>query len=211
MIRNIIFDIGNVLIDFCWREHIRSKGFQGETAERIGKAMMLSPVWNELDRGVWTNEELLQGFVSNDPELEREIRMVFSDLSTLVKEKEGSSAWIRSLKADGYQVYYLSNYSERVKREAASELSFLKETDGGIMSCMVRTIKPDPLIYQMLMEKYELLAEESVFLDDTEVNVVAAERLGMYGILVNEVERAKQELAELLRKNGLQNLNQENI
>ncbi|MCI8430745.1 MAG: HAD family phosphatase [Lachnospiraceae bacterium] len=211
MIRNIIFDIGNVLIDFCWREHIRRKGFQGETAERIGKAMMQSPVWDELDRGVWTNEELLQGFIANDPELEKEIRIVFSDLGTLVKEKEGSSDWIRSLKADGYQVYYLSNYSERVKREAASELSFLKEMDGGIMSCTVQTIKPDPRIYQMLMERYELLAEESVFLDDTEANVAAAGRLGMYGILVKDVERAKQELAELLKENGLQRLKQENV
>ena len=49
MIRNIVFDIGNVLADFCWREHIQGMGFQGETAKRLGKAMMQSPVWNELD------------------------------------------------------------------------------------------------------------------------------------------------------------------
>ena len=112
MIRNIVFDIGNVLADFCWREHIQGMGFQGETAKRLGRAMMQSPVWNELDRGVWTNEELLDGFIANDPGLEQEIRTVFSDLSTLVKEKEGSLPWIRSLKAEGYRVYYLSNGSE---------------------------------------------------------------------------------------------------
>ena len=59
MIRNVIFDIGNVLVDFCWREHIESCGFQGVTADRIGRAMMQSPVWSEIDRGVWSMEELL--------------------------------------------------------------------------------------------------------------------------------------------------------
>ncbi len=58
MIRTIVFDIGNVLVDYCWRDHIRGMGYEGETAERIGRAMMQSPVWNELDRGVWTDEEL---------------------------------------------------------------------------------------------------------------------------------------------------------
>lgn len=202
MIRNIIFDLGNVLIDFCWREHIRGMGFQGETAERLGQAMMLSPVWNELDRGVWSNEELLAGFIANDPELEEEIRRVFSDLSTIVKAREGSAAWIRSLKAKGYQVYYLSNYSERVRKEAAAELPFLKEMDGGIMSCTVQEIKPEPKIYRMLMERYGLRAEESVFLDDTEANVDTARRLGMYGIVVRDAEQAKLELAELLQDDG---------
>ncbi len=186
------------MIDFCWKDHIQRKGFQGKIAERIGRAMMQSPVWDELDRGMWTNEELLAGFIANDPEIETEIRTVFSDLSTLVRERAGSGDWLRSLKAQGYRVYYLSNYSERVKKEAASELSFLKEMDGGIMSYMVQAVKPAPLIYQILFEKYGILAKESVFLDDTEKNVDSARKLGMYGIVVRDVEQAKQELRELL-------------
>ena len=63
MIRNIIFDIGNVLVDFCWKEHIARFGYEGDTAVKIGKAMMQSPVWSEIDRGVWTMEELLAGFI----------------------------------------------------------------------------------------------------------------------------------------------------
>ncbi len=147
MIRTIVFDIGNVLVDYCWRDHIRGMGYEGETAERIGRAMMQSPVWNELDRGVWTDEELLAGFIANDPGMEEQIRRVFSDLSTLVRERSGSSSWVRSLKAEGYRVYYLSNFSGRVKREAADQLSFLNEMDGGIMSYAVRMIKPDPGMY----------------------------------------------------------------
>lgn len=200
MIQNIVFDIGNVLVDFCWREHIAGCGFSGELAERLGKAMMLSPVWNEIDRGVWTDEEMIQGFVKNDPAIEKEIRQVFSDLSTIVKERSGSKEWVHSLKEEGYQVYYLSNFSDRVKREAAEQLTFLTEMDGGIMSYTVRLIKPDEGIYQALFEKYGLEPEKSVFLDDSKANIETAKRLGMYGILVTSQEQAKQELKELLNQ-----------
>ena len=63
MIRNIIFDIGNVLVDFCWRDHIRSCGYTGETAGRLGAAMMQSAAWREMDRGVWPEEEVLAAFI----------------------------------------------------------------------------------------------------------------------------------------------------
>lgn len=200
MISTIVFDIGNVLVDYCWRDHIRGMGYEGETAERIGKAMMQSPVWNELDRGIWTDEELLAGFIANDPGMEEQIRRVFSDLSTLVRERSGSSSWVRSLKAEGYRVYYLSNFSGRVKREAADQLSFLNEMDGGIMSYAVRMIKPDPGIYRKLFDRYGITAEESVFLDDSPANVETAEKLRMHGILVESQEQAKKELEELLRR-----------
>ena len=74
MIRNIVFDIGNVLAEFSWREHLARFGFTGEKVERIGKAMMLNPTWNELDRGVWSREKLLQSFIKEAPDLEQEIR-----------------------------------------------------------------------------------------------------------------------------------------
>lgn len=200
MIQNIVFDIGNVLVDFCWKDHIAGCGFSGETAERLGKAMMLSPVWNELDRGVWTNEELLNGFIANDPELASEIRTVFSDLGTLVRERKHSLEWICSLKDEGYRVYYLSNFSERVKAEAASQLSFLEEMNGGLMSCTVHLIKPDPAIYERLFRWYELKPEESVFLDDSAANIAAAKQLGMYGILVESQEQAIKDLQKLLKQ-----------
>ena len=86
MIRNIIFDIGNVLVDFCWRDHIRSCGYTGETAGRLGAAMMQSAAWREMDRGVWPEEEVLAAFIRNDPALEKEIRRVYENLGTLIRE-----------------------------------------------------------------------------------------------------------------------------
>lgn len=200
MIRNIVFDIGNVLVDYRWREFITECGFEGETAERLGRAMMLSPVWQEMDRGVWTDKELLQGFIGNDPELEAQIRRVYSDIGTIVRQIPGSMEWIRSLKQEGYGTYYLSNYSEKARRETAAELTFMEELDGGIMSYEVRLIKPDPAIYGLLFARYGLKPEESVFLDDSKANIEEAKALGMYGILVDSQEQAMKDLQELLRR-----------
>ena len=92
--------------------------------------------------------------------------------------------WIESLKARGYHTYYLSNYGERIRREASKELSFLSHMDGGIMSYTVHLAKPDPAIYQTL--------------DDTVRNVEAAQALGVAGIVVTSQEQAKKELETLL-------------
>lgn len=200
MIQNIIFDIGNVLVDFCWQEHIAKFGFTGETAKRLGEAMMLHPVWNELDRGVWNNEQLLQGFIKNDPELEAQIRLVFSDLSSLVREREGTNKWLCTLKKAGYKVYYLSNFSARVKTEASRQLTFLHEMDGGVMSYTVQLIKPEPYIYEVLLNRYKLNAKECVFLDDSRANVDTAKRMGMQGIVVESQEQAIKDLDRLLKE-----------
>ena len=198
MIRNIVFDIGNVLAEFSWREHLARFGFTGEKAERIGKAMMLNPTWNELDRGVWSREKLLQSFIKEAPDLEQEIRLVFSDLSTIVRKFPKSDSWVQSLKDRGYHVYYLSNYSSYVRKDTEKELTFMKLMDGGIMSYEVQLIKPDLAIYQTLMERYDLQPEECVFLDDTVRNVEAAQALGIAGIVVTSQEQAKKELETLL-------------
>ena len=74
MIKNVIFDIGNVLLDFCWKDHIARFGFQGEKADRIAQAMMLGPIWPKLDLGLESDEDILEQFVAHTPELEQEIR-----------------------------------------------------------------------------------------------------------------------------------------
>lgn len=198
MIKNIIFDIGNVLVDYCWREHVAGFGFDSGMVERIGKAMMLSPTWNELDKGVWTDEQLLAGFIANDPEIEKEIRLVFSDFSTIVRQHPGSIPWIHDLKAKGYKVYYLSNYARRARMEGEAQLTFMAEMDGGIMSYEIQKIKPGEEIYRHLFAKYDLIPEECVFLDDSPANIETGKRLGMYGILVSGQEQAMQELETLL-------------
>ena len=77
MIRNIIFDIGNVLTDFRWRGFLQDKGFDEAMVDRIARASVLTPVWNEVDRGAWDVERLMREFIRQDPEIEKELRFAF--------------------------------------------------------------------------------------------------------------------------------------
>jgi len=197
MVRNIVFDIGNVLVAFRWREYFAEFGYPADIYDRLAKATAMSPVWNEYDRGVWTEEEVLQGFIANDPELEPQIRETLSSLKGLLIMYDYTMAWIKELKGKGYGVYYLSNYSWPAYRDCKDELKFLSYMDGGILSYKEHVIKPDAAIYHLLMERYGLKAEECVFLDDTEKNIKAAQAVGMHGILFQDKARAVEELRKI--------------
>ena len=178
MINTIIFDIGNVLVDFCWKKHIASFGFDEETQERVAGATVLSDDWNQYDLGILSTDEILELFVRNDPGVAEEIKQTFSSLKGLLVRYDHSKAWIRELKERGYRVLYLSNFSREAERDCAEELDFIPLTDGGILSYKVKMTKPDKRIYELLTDTYDLVPEECLFLDDTPVNVEAARAHG---------------------------------
>lgn len=197
MMKNIIFDIGNVLADFPWQKFYAAYGYDEETLEKLGKATVKSPQWNEVDRGVWSYEEIIEAFVKNDPSIEKEIRESLADLSNIVTKKEYAIPWIKSLQEAGYRCYYLSNFSEKAHAECREALDFLPYMDGGILSYQDKVIKPDPEIYRLLLARFCLKAEECVFMDDTERNLPPARALGMRTILFQDREQAAEELEKL--------------
>ena len=79
MIRNIIFDIGNVLTDYRWEGFLADKGFDAEMIQKIAKASVMHPAWAEYDRGTWTDEQVLAAFVKDAPQLEQELYQAFTD------------------------------------------------------------------------------------------------------------------------------------
>lgn len=197
MIKNIIFDIGNVLTDFRWEDFLRDKGFDDEMIARIAAASVRNPLWCELDRGVWTDSQLMEAFVKEAPELEKELHIAFDEVHGMVTPRAYAIPWIQELKDKGYRVWYLSNFSRKVELECSDCLSFMPLMDGGILSYRDHLIKPDAAIYQLLLDRYELIADECVFLDDTLENITAGEALGIHGIHFKTKEQAEVELRKL--------------
>ena len=197
MIRNIVFDIGNVLTDFRYKDFLRDKGFDMEMIGRIAKASVESSYWKEIDRGEWEAEELMEKFIEMDPEIEPQLRAAYDDIHGMVSPRDYAIPWIKSLKEKGFNVYYLSNFSDKAHVECADALEFIPYTDGGILSYRERLIKPDLAIYKLLLERYGLKADECVFLDDLTENVEAARSIGFHGIVFKSKEQAERELAEL--------------
>ena len=201
MIQNIIFDIGNVLASFRWKDLFKELGFTGDKFDRIAAATVQHPtMWNEFDRSLMPDEEIIAKCIERAPEYEQEIRLLFSKTELLVEEYTYSYDWIKSLKEQGYSVYLLSNYG-KTSFEAARDhgrLSFLPLVDGGVISYEVKIVKPEPGIYEALLAKYRLKAEESVFLDDRADNITAAEQLGFHGIVVESYKQAAEALNQIL-------------
>ena len=196
MIRTIIFDIGNVLVDFRWEAFIREKGYDAEMVARIGRATVLSPAWKEVDRGVLSMEELMALFTSNDPEIADDLRRVFTDLGGILEEREDAIPWIRACRAAGYRVLYLSNFSQPALDAHPWMHALLAEMEGGILSYREQLIKPDPAIYRLLLDRYGLVADECVVIDDTEQNIEAAKALGIHGIVCRDPAQAREILRE---------------
>ncbi len=197
MIKNIIFDIGNVLAAWRWREFYESFQYSPDVTERLARATVLSPLWEEFDRGAMDEEALLDKFIENDPGLEKEIRRVRENIHDMLGRYDYAIPWLQDLKGKGYKVYYLSNFSRKAHQECAHVLDFLPLMDGGILSYQEKLIKPDPAIYQLLLRRYGLKAEECVFLDDTKKNVEEAVRQGMAGIVFYSRELAVEKLRRL--------------
>lgn len=194
MIRNIVFDIGNVLTDFRWKGFLQDKGFDDEMVRRIAKASVMTPLWYEVDRGVWDEERLIGEFAKLDPEIEEELRLAYGDVKGMVTKRDYAIPWIQELKKRGYRTYYLSNFSRKAYVDCIDALDFIPFMDGGILSYQEKVVKPNREIYLRLLERYDLKAEESVFLDDTAANVEAARELGFRGICFETKEQAEREL-----------------
>lgn len=197
MITTIIFDIGNVLADFDWRKHFADFGYDDGMVERIAKATVKSLLWNEVDRGVMGQEELVDKFVANDPEIEQDIRKVLAYVGTMVTRSDYAIPWIQDLKSKGYRTLYLSNFSEKAETDCVKALDFIPYMDGGIFSYQEKIIKPMPEIYQLLIDRYQLVPEECVFMDDTLANLTGAEKFGIHTIHFINKEQAVSELRKL--------------
>lgn len=197
MIKNIIFDIGNVLTDFRWKDYMRDKGFDDAMIERIARVSVKSPLWNEYDRGDWSTEEIMQAFVDGDPSIEKELHIAYDDVRGMVTIRDYAVDWVRELKAKGYRVFYLSNFGEKPEKDCSDALAFIPYMDGGILSWREKLIKPDQRIYRLLLERYGLEAGESVFIDDLRENVEGAIGQGMHGIVFESREQAVNELRRL--------------
>lgn len=196
MIKNIIFDIGNVLAHFRWKDYIKER-FPEEARGIIADATVRSPYWDEVDRGALPIEEVVKKCASLAPGYEKEIADFFADREKLVEEYGYSAALIRSLKAAGYHVYLLSNYAGDLFDYARRHFKFIPLADGGVISYEIHKVKPEKEIYEELLRRYHLIPEESVFLDDLERNLVAAAEFGIHTIQFTGLADALLKLKEL--------------
>ena len=199
MIKNIVFDMGMVLVEFDWRTYLNSLGFSEETkTTMIKEALGNQDVWDEHDRGVLDDEEFIAMASKNAPEIEKPLRIYMENVGKIITEYEYSKEWLHSLKERGYHIYILSNYGKTPFQYAKEHFSYFGEADGMVISSEVKMVKPEPGIYKYLLDTYELRPEETVFIDDRKDNIDMAKSFGMKGIVFENYQQGKTELETLL-------------
>ncbi len=198
MIHTVIFDIGRVLVKFEWREYLEGFHFDAETEAAVARATFGNPLWAEFDRSSVPDEALLRQMIALAPEHEREIRLVYDHFPASLVQFPYTVSWITSLRERGFKVYYLSNYPASVRDRNPKPLDFLPLCDGGILSCNVHMIKPEPGIYQTLFDQYHIDPAHAVFIDDSERNLAGARAMGLNTIQFIDHEQAVRDLEALL-------------
>lgn len=196
-VENIIFDVGNVLMEYGWEPYLKSFGFSEEKYEKIADAVFRSKVWNEQDRGLLPEEEYVNQYVALAPEYEKEIREVMEHTPECMSVYDYADTWVKYLKEKGYHLYVLSNYGSYMLNKNREQMSFLKYMDGVVFSCEVKQVKPEQEIYKTILKKYNLKPEKTVFIDDRKDNCEGAEKAGIRAIQFKSFKQAAAELEKL--------------
>jgi FMN phosphatase YigB (HAD superfamily) len=196
MIKNIVFDIGNVLLYFKPEEYLDSFKFDETIKEKVFQSIFKSKHWVELDRGTLTENEAIDFFCKTSPELQQEIKKVMQDWIGILKPNLETVKILREIKEKNYRMFLLSNFHKSAFEKVSCENEFFNIFDGKIISYEINLIKPEEAIYNRLLKTYDLKAEETLFIDDMKENIETAEKLGIHTILFKDAGSLKDALTE---------------
>lgn len=176
MIKNIIFDIGNVILFFD-RDFLLSHFYKGEHYELLKEKLFYK--WEELDEDLITLKDYEKRVTDSLPyHLHAPAIAVLNNWEYYMSKKEGIVDLIRELKQKGYNLYILSNMTRHfIERDY--KFPILKEFDGIVYSAPIGMIKPNEKIFDYILKKFNLVPEECIFTDDMKTNLAAAARFGI--------------------------------
>jgi len=196
----MVFDIGNVLMDFRWKEYMRSLFGENEALiQTINQGIWHNGCWAAMDKGEMDGAATLRSAVAFAPQYEKEIKLTLDRVALAFHKFGYAVPWVQELKGMGLNVYYLSNYSAFSIAANPDVLDFIPCMDGGVFSFEVKAVKPEPEIYRCLCDKYGLKPEECLFTDDVPANVKGAQACGFQGIVFEGYEKTYPVIMKALR------------
>jgi len=198
MIKNIVFDLGNVLINFRPSEFFDKKNYPENIKATILSDIFYSKEWAMMDNGEINTTEAIDAIALKSSLKREEIAHIFNLRAELMFPLDTNVKLLPELKKRGFRLYFLSNFPMDIFEEIKTGYYFFKYFDGGIISSEAKFSKPDSRIYEILLEKYSLIPEECLFIDDLEINVKAAEAGGMKGLVTFGSLEISKELEKAL-------------
>jgi putative hydrolase of the HAD superfamily len=197
-VRNVIFDLGGVLLE--WNpDHILSR-FQPEfdLRKRLRQALFGHPDWQLFDRGGLSEPELIDRMEARIGISRAELIAIVDAVRDSLVEKPDTVRLVRALHQRGIDLYCLSNMPASIYAHLRRRHAFWDVFRGIVISGEVRMIKPEPQVFTHLLQRFNLRAQETIFVDDLSANIEAARGVGLHTILFRDAAQCGRELEAFL-------------
>ena len=200
MIKNIIFDLGNVIIGFNQTQIIDEFAQNNDEKTFIKKQILDSEEWKLLDLGKIVNDEAIARVQNRNNYSFAELTKKFwHEWYKFLPINQDTIKIAKTLKDNGYKVFVLSNMAIETY-EYFKDIEFFSICDGIIISGYEKMKKPDTRIFDLILNRYNLNAEECLFIDDDDTNrsYETANKIGINGrrVIPNSFEDIKKLLEE---------------
>lgn len=202
MIDTVVFDLGGVLIDWHPRHLLQHVADGPASTEELIVALDIAGAQRELDRGV-SIEQVRSRWRERYADHAGIVERYFDDWDdTIAGAFDDVVAILDELRSGSVRLYALSNWSGDLFRRNRERFPFLEWFDGLLISGDVQLVKPDPEIFELLAQRYEIEPARAVFIDDREDNVEAARASGFVGVMFTSAGQLREDLTRLAVLDG---------
>lgn len=201
MIRNVVFDFGAVLFEWNPCQIVKTFTDSAEEQHLLLDQVLRHPDWISLDRGTMLMAEVLPKFAARTGFTESRMEDFIEHIQNSLVKNDASLALFYQVLDHDYAVYYITNMTSAFFETLCDRNSFISLFNGGIVSSSELVVKPESEIYQCLIEKYNLIPEETLFIDDHQQNVDAAQSLGFHAVKFDQNEHCFDKIRDILEIN----------
>ncbi len=191
MIKNIIFDFGGVLVD--WNpEYLYNEVFDNREDMNYFLSEICNSEWNTMQDAGQTLAKGTELLKQKHPEYSNLIAMYYNKWEVMLKDKIDANTDLLPLLKVRYHLFGLTNWSAETFPIALKRFGFFKLFEGIVVSGEEKLVKPDRRIFDVLLNRYNIKANESIFIDDNRDNIIAAEKLGFKTIHYSDIDLKEQ-------------------
>ncbi len=194
-IKTILFDMGNVLVDFTPNRFCAEVSDDLKEIEHLSNGIFYTKAWLDLDEGLISEDEALFEILKNfDLDEHEKVKKIFNSWDEWMHEKQGMNEIIKNLKEKGYQLILASNAALRYHRYI-HRIKIFSYFDEIVYSCDIKCLKPDLKFFKHILETYHLNPKETFYIDDSYANIKSAQELSILTYhFIGDVESFKETL-----------------
>lgn len=196
-IKNVVFDIGNVLVKWSPLDIVKMTFGEDCNAEELVDTYIHNQVFWDLNRGRFSLQTAKHLLVNETEHTLDEIERLFDNLFLSLTPVAGGFELLQRLHKAGYRILTLTDNVHEIVAYLKETYEFWPYFDGGVVSADVDLLKPEPEIYQTLIEKCQIIPQESVFMDDMPNNVLGAKDKGLHAFQFTTAQDAEMQLKKL--------------